>query len=114
MLFLGGLICVAVAWAQDYQKTAYGIKTTVNDVDVEVQFFTPSVVRIVKSPHGEDYEKKSLSVVASPKEVGFKVNYKEREHRGWHGRLCRCLLTHRPVFFPIKQPREINCSSRKP
>ena len=43
MLFLGGLICVAVAWAQDYQKTAYGIKTTVNDVDVEVQFFTPSV-----------------------------------------------------------------------
>ena len=76
MLFLGGLICVAVAWAQDYQKTAYGIKTTVNDVDVEVQFFTPSVVRIVKSPHGEDYEKKSLSVVASPKEVGFKVNTK--------------------------------------
>ena len=47
MLFLGGLICVAVAWAQDYQKTAYGIKTTVNDVDVEVQFFSPSVVRIV-------------------------------------------------------------------
>ena len=48
MLFLGGLICVAVAWAQDYQKTAYGIKTTVNDVDVEVQFFTPSVVRIMR------------------------------------------------------------------
>ena len=53
MLCLGGVICVAVAWAQDYQKTAYGIKTTVNDVDVVEQFFTPSGVRIVRSHQGE-------------------------------------------------------------
>lgn len=58
MLFLGGVACVAAAWAQDYQKTAYGVKATVNAVDVEVQFFTPSVVRILKSPHGESFEKK--------------------------------------------------------
>lgn len=74
MLFLGGVACVAAAWAQDYQKTAYGVKATVNAVDVEVQFFTPSVVRILKSPHGESFEKKSLSVVASPGEVGFKIS----------------------------------------
>ena len=60
MLFLGGVACVAAAWAQDYQKTAYGVKATVNAVDVEVQFFTPSVVRILKSPHGESFEKKRL------------------------------------------------------
>ena len=77
MLFLGGVACVAAAWAQDYQKTAYGVKATVNAVDVEVQFFTPSVVRILKSPHGESFEKKSLSVVASPGEVGFKISVKK-------------------------------------
>lgn len=60
MLFLGGVACVAAAWAQDYQKTAYGVKATVNAVDVEVQFFTPSVVRILKSPHGESFEKKKF------------------------------------------------------
>lgn len=84
MLFLGGVACVAAAWAQDYQKTAYGVKATVNAVDVEVQFFTPSVVRILKSPHGESFEKKSLSVVASPGEVGFKISVKKGGHCAWH------------------------------
>ena len=58
-------------------KTAYGIKAAAGRVDVEVQFFTPSVVRVVKSPQGEHFEKKSLAVVASPGEVGVKVGIKD-------------------------------------
>ena len=58
-------------------KTAYGIKAAAGGVDVEVQFFTPSVVRVVKSPQGEHFEKKSLAVVASPGEVGVKVGIKD-------------------------------------
>ena len=76
MLFCG-LSCVAFVTAQDYQRTDYGIKATVDAVDVEVQFFTPSMVRVVKSPHGESFRKESLSVVALPEKVGFKVGTKD-------------------------------------
>ncbi len=58
MFVLGGLVCATWLSAQDYQKTAYGIKAAAGGVDVEVQFFTPSVVRVVKSPQGEHFEKK--------------------------------------------------------
>ena len=61
MFVLGGLVCATWLSAQDYQKTAYGIKAAAGGVDVEVQFFTPSVVRVVKSPQGEHFEKKSLA-----------------------------------------------------
>ena len=40
-------------------------------------FFTPSMVRVVKSPHGESFKKESLSVVALPEKVGFKVGTKD-------------------------------------
>ena len=46
MLTLGGLFCVALLSAQEYQKTDHGIRTTVNGVDVEVQYFSPTVVRV--------------------------------------------------------------------
>lgn len=77
MLILSGLAFMSAVYAQDYQKTTHGIKTTVDGVDVEVQFFTPSVVRVLKSPHGEGFEKKSLSVVATPADVKFKVGVKK-------------------------------------
>ncbi|WP_336525225.1 TIM-barrel domain-containing protein [Bacteroides acidifaciens] len=76
MLTLGGLLCAAWLSAQSYQKTTHGIRTTVNGVDVEVQFFTPSVVRVVKTPAGKTVEKQSLSVTASPEEVSFKAGEK--------------------------------------
>ena len=72
MLFLGGLICVAVAWAQDYQKTAYGIKTTVNDVDVEVQFFTPSVVRLSSRLMERIMRRRACRLWLHPKKWGLR------------------------------------------
>ena len=77
VLLFCGLSCAAFVTAQDYQRTDYGIKATVDAVDVEVQFFTPSMVRVVKSPHGESFRKESLSVVALPEKVGFKVGTKD-------------------------------------
>lgn len=35
--------------AQNYQKTEMGIKTNVCAMDVEIQFYSPKVVRVVKS-----------------------------------------------------------------
>jgi len=62
------IICFYIAaTAQSYTKTAFGIKTSVNAIDIEIQFFSPKIVRIIKSPTGVTDAKSSLSVVAAPK-----------------------------------------------
>lgn len=53
-------------YAQSYQKTNLGIKAQINATDVEIQFFGPSTVRVLKSPVGKIFTKESLSVVKKP------------------------------------------------
>lgn len=78
ILMVGGCLCAAFLSAQSFQRTTQGIRTTTADgVDVEVQFFTPSVVRVVKVPAGKAVEKKSLAVVAGPEEVSFKAQARD-------------------------------------
>lgn len=76
-----GAVClcfgIGTLSAQNYQKTSSGIRTTVNTVDIEVQFFAPALVRVIKSPEGVAYEKQSLSVIAKPEEVHFKTAIKD-------------------------------------
>jgi alpha-D-xyloside xylohydrolase len=52
--------------AQSYQKTNLGIKTKINSTDVEIQFYGPSTVRVLKSPVGKPFTKESLTVVKKP------------------------------------------------
>jgi len=59
--------------AQSYTKSNLGIKTQINSTDVEIQFYGPSTVRVLKSPMGKTFEKKSLSVVKTPQAVKFTV-----------------------------------------
>lgn len=61
------------AYAQTYHKTKLGAKANINNLDVEVQFFSPSIVRIVKSPVGNDFNKESLSVIKTPVTTPFKL-----------------------------------------
>ena len=68
-----------ILFAQNYQKTSSGIKTTVNAVDIEVQFFAPAVARVIKSPEGVAYEKQSLSVIAKPEKVSFKADIQDNK-----------------------------------
>lgn len=60
---------------QEFQRTASGIKTTVNhsDMNIEIQWFTPSSLRILKTPQGKTVEKKSLSVIAQPTETKLRI-----------------------------------------
>ena len=58
---------------QQYQKTENGIKTVINSEKIEIQFFSPSIVRIVKWPEGNAFEKKSLSVIKTPESTDFNV-----------------------------------------
>lgn len=47
--------CLAVSIntkAQSWQKTESGLKTEINSINVEVQFYSPSIARIIKSPVG--------------------------------------------------------------
>ncbi|MFA9390343.1 MAG: TIM-barrel domain-containing protein [Prolixibacteraceae bacterium] len=59
--------------AQSYQKTDLGIKTKINAIEVEVQFFGPSAVRILKWPEGTTFKKESLSVIKTPEKTTFSV-----------------------------------------
>lgn len=62
---------VNLLYAQNYQETSSGIKTTLGAVDVEIQFFTPSVVRVIKLPEGATCRKQSFSVVGEPEKISF-------------------------------------------
>jgi alpha-D-xyloside xylohydrolase len=53
-------------YAQKYQKTGFGIKASIDSLEVEVQFYSPSTVRILKWPKGHNFTKESLSVIKKP------------------------------------------------
>ena len=61
---LAALLCMAVA-------AVYGspVEIQAGKTDVKVEFYTPSIVHIVKSPTGHQYTKQSLVVIASPENV---------------------------------------------
>lgn len=75
ILFLALCFMPVLAWSQKYIKTETGIKTSIRDkqTDVEVQWFTPNSLRILKTPLGKTVEKKSLSVIAKPIKTGIKI-----------------------------------------
>jgi alpha-D-xyloside xylohydrolase len=62
-----------VVHAQSYQKTNNGIKATTQSVQIELQFFSPTIVRILKTPEGTSLQKASLSVVKTPEKTDFKI-----------------------------------------
>jgi len=62
------------SFCQQYQKTANGVKTSVDGIAIEVQFFTPKIVRILKSPEGSSFTKQSLSVIKTPETVSLTVS----------------------------------------
>jgi alpha-D-xyloside xylohydrolase len=70
-LVLYGL-AVAVG-AQSFQKTDFGIKATINAIDVEIRFYGSSTIRVLKSPEGKPIVKQSLSVVATPRKIDFGI-----------------------------------------
>jgi alpha-D-xyloside xylohydrolase len=67
------LLVVQHGISQNYQKTDLGIKSTIQSVQVEIQFFNPGTVRILKSPEGAPFEKKSLSVIKEPLKTDLKI-----------------------------------------
>ena len=59
------------AQAQEFERTAHGLRTTVPDkgIDIEVEWYTPRTVRVLKSPHGMQVAQRSLQRRAKPETV---------------------------------------------
>jgi alpha-D-xyloside xylohydrolase len=60
--------------AQSYQKTDLGVKANCNSVNVEIQFFSNSIVRVLKWPEGTSFTKESLSVIKTPGKSSLNIS----------------------------------------
>ena len=60
--------------AQNYQRTARGLKATAQGMDIAIEFYSPSIVRVYKTPVGKPYEKKSLVVTKLPEETSVEYS----------------------------------------
>ncbi|MDR1632217.1 MAG: DUF5110 domain-containing protein [Dysgonamonadaceae bacterium] len=70
LLFLSTVLSMNV-FSQDFQKTNIGLKSNTQSMDVEIQFYAPGIVRVLKSPEGCKFTKESLSVVKIPEQTDF-------------------------------------------
>ncbi|WP_216823518.1 alpha-glucosidase domain-containing protein [Niastella vici] len=73
LLLLTALCISNSSNAQSCQKTDLGIKAIVNSTAIEIQYYTPSTVRVLKSPEGRPFTKESLSVIKKPQKTPFNV-----------------------------------------
>ncbi|MDR2910145.1 MAG: glycoside hydrolase family 31 protein [Bacteroidales bacterium] len=71
LYLLLGLLFTGQLFAQDFETTSQGVRMNVGGTAIEVQFYNPSIVRILKSPERWEYSKQSLSVIAVPTAVDF-------------------------------------------
>ncbi|TCC93647.1 DUF5110 domain-containing protein [Pedobacter frigiditerrae] len=73
-LFFSALMMVFLPTkAQRYEKTTLGAKATINQTTVEIQFYSPTLVRVLKWPAGNTFTKQSLSVIKVPEKTPIKI-----------------------------------------
>ena len=73
------LLAMALSLLAQESRTKGGFKAIVNDVDIQVEFYSPRIVRVIKSPSGTEFEKNSLSVTKSPESVNVQVSSGESD-----------------------------------
>ncbi|RGN36550.1 glycoside hydrolase family 31 protein [Bacteroides oleiciplenus] len=72
-LLLCATLCGQIVKSQEFRKTDLGIKTNVQYMDLEIQFYNPSTVRVFKTPEKSTVKKESLSVIKSPEKVQLDI-----------------------------------------
>ena len=78
LLTFFSLAILIVSNGQSYVQTDFGVKTIVDHLNIEVQFYNPSVVRIVKWPENSSFTKQSLSVIETPQKISFGITQRLR------------------------------------
>ncbi|MBN2613161.1 MAG: DUF5110 domain-containing protein [Bacteroidales bacterium] len=61
------------AYSQSYLKTDLGVQTQINSTVIEIQFYAPSIIRVLKWPQDTYFKKESLSVIKVPQSANFKI-----------------------------------------
>jgi len=79
IIVLFAFVLVSSIEAQTYQKTDLGIKSNINSIDVEIQFYGPSTVRVLKWPEGKTFRKESLSVIKTPQKTAYSIKQRGDE-----------------------------------
>ncbi|GHT73570.1 xylosidase [Bacteroidia bacterium] len=67
------VLLYCTAFAQTYERTDLGAKTTVGTTDIEIQFYSPAIVRIIKSPSGQPVQKQSFSVIKQAEKTSLTI-----------------------------------------
>ncbi|RZJ65011.1 MAG: DUF4968 domain-containing protein, partial [Flavobacterium sp.] len=67
--------------AQQSEQTTLGLKFSAQQLDVRIEFYSPTIVRVFKTPVGKPYTKKSLSVVGQPKTTALTYSNEENTVR---------------------------------
>ena len=70
------LITATAIEAQTYNQTTQGIKAKTQGMDIEIQFFSPEIIRVVKSPQDHNFTKESLSVIKAPDKISVMTQKK--------------------------------------
>jgi alpha-D-xyloside xylohydrolase len=65
--------------AQSFKKINLGIKTEINSIGIEIQFYGPSTVRVLKWPEGKTFKKESLSVIKTPQKTALSIKQNGEE-----------------------------------
>ncbi|MGV8826973.1 MAG: TIM-barrel domain-containing protein [Breznakibacter sp.] len=63
-------------FSQSFEKTDFGVRAQILSMDIEIQFYGESIVRVVKAPVAEGFEKASISVIKSPEMIAFSMTQK--------------------------------------
>lgn len=74
LLACATLIATTFCTAQNVQRTGQGVKYSTQGMDISVDFYSPSIVRIYKTPEGKTYNKESLVVTKSPETTPIEVS----------------------------------------
>lgn len=77
-LFLFLPFMATTTFGQTYQQTSNGVKAQIGHMDVNVQFYSPSIVHILKSPEDEEVAKKSFSVIKTPEKTAFTIKKEDK------------------------------------
>lgn len=60
-----------------YKKTRNGIEVNIENINVTIEFYSPSIVRVLKKPQEMKVLKTSLTVTKEPEDLKFKVKEKD-------------------------------------
>ena len=78
ILLAWAMIIAANGTAQNVQRTSQGIKYAAQGMNVSVEFYSPSIIRVYKTPGETASDKESLVVIKAPEQtpVSFGENGK--------------------------------------